>query len=329
MSPLVCSLSPNGRGENVSDSRCGKRLPVLIAAPGGGLGHLVRACAVSTELAQLGVQSRVATHSPYAHGLSRLTRCVIDFIPAARWKQAIPRFCEHLKPHLVVLDTFPWGIRGEWARSMTHGDRMILMARRLNVPAYLRAASLEWGAETRVPRHVIAIEPLSPGYRELLEASGSRLYSLPGRIRPLVDGVLPRAPLRLEERLRKKATWLVVHSGPVAEVQQLIELARKDMGECDDGQIVTIVPEEAQYSGTLTCQFFPASRLYPYVHRVVTGAGYNCVAETAQWRPKHLCLPFPRRYDEQEERFRELSRDSAFDLENGVHQAAQYIASLL
>lgn len=327
--PLQPGASPDTGDEAGSTSRSRKRPPVLIAAPGGGLGHLVRAWAVSMQLAKLGVASKVVTHSRYAQGFSRLTGCPVDFIPASRWKQAIPAYCEDTKPDLVVLDTFPWGVRGEWAHPRSRHRRFALLARRLNVPAYLGAAGLEWDAKSPVLRQVIACEPLSPAYRERLEASATHLNALPGRIRPLVDELPWKVPPRLEERLQQQTTWLVVHSGPVDEVGRLMHLARNDMESHGTGQIMAIVPEETSYPGASTLQFFPASLLYPLVHRVVTAAGYNCIAETASWSAKHLCLPCSRRYDEQEERLREVRMDPGVELENGVFQAARSIASLL
>lgn len=318
---------PEKRGG--STSRFSKRLPVLIAAPGAGLGHLVRAWAVSSELSKLGISSKVVTHSIYAQGFFRLTGCAIDFIPASRWKQTIAAYCEHEKPDLVVLDTFPWGIRGEWAHAVAHRSRIVLLARRLNVPAYLHAAGLDWIASSSVLQHVIACEPLSPAYKERLEASTSRMCSLPGRIRPVTDGLPWRAPPQLVKRLQQKPTWLVVHSGSAQEVGRLAALAQEDMKRCGDGQIIAILPEEAHYPGVSTIQLFPAALLYPHAHRIVTAAGYNCVAETAPWRAKHLCLSFSRRYDEQEERLREVRMDSSVDQDNGVFQAARCIASLL
>lgn len=303
--------------------------PVLFAAPGGGLGHLVRACAVSVELAKLGLRSRIVTHSIYARGLRQATGCTIDFIPGLQWKRAVRRYVDHAKPRLVVLDTFPWGIRAEWADSAPMPCRFVLLARRLNVPAYLEAAGLQWNAGSPFLRHAIVCEPLSRAYRKLLDASGSELHVLPGRIRLTPDDDSSRVSPRMMEMLRKKPTWLVVHSGPREEVQRLVELAGSDMAEQGDGQIVAVLPREEDYPGVFSFQFFPASILYPHVHRVVTGAGYNCIAETGPWRRKHLSRAFVRRYDEQEERLRGVYQEPISSPENGARCAARYIASLL
>jgi hypothetical protein len=135
--------------------------------------------------------------------------------------------------------------------------------------------------------------------------------------------------LRLLEKLREKPTWLVVHSGPPEEVEQLVHLAREDMLPGDDGQIVAVVPQGTAHPEVSSYRFFPASLLHPHVHRLVTGAGYNCIAEACLCREKHLCHAFSRRYDEQNERLRELFLNPAPSTENGAPAAARWIASLL
>ena len=82
---------------------------LLYVAAGAGLGHLTRACAVALHLARRSVPTRILTHSLHAERLRRLTGCEIEFLPAARWAADAPRRALELRPHLVALDTFPWG----------------------------------------------------------------------------------------------------------------------------------------------------------------------------------------------------------------------------
>jgi len=218
--------------------------------------------------------------------------------------------------------------------------RFVLLARRLNVPAYLEAAGITEKGAGHFPRHTIVCEPPGRAWCELIEASGSDLYELPGRISLSPDSVSYGIPAGLTEALSKQSTWLggvlhrrptwlVVHSGPREEIETLVEMAKTDIAGCKDGRIVAIVPREEEYPGVASYRFFPASLLYPYVHRIVTGAGYNCIAETGPWREKHLCRAFPRRYDEQEERLAELLQTPVPDFVNGAPFAARHIASLL
>lgn len=303
--------------------------PVCFIAPGAGLGHLVRVCAVAMELTKLGVPSRIMTHSVHARMIQAATGCAIEWIPARNWRGLIPGVLANARPRLAVVDTFPWGIRGEWAEGGPWPCRFVLLARRLNVPAYLQASRLTWNAASPLLRHVIVCEPLGRGYRELLETSGSELHTLPGRIRLPWEDCSAQAPARLLAKLSRKRTWLVVHSGPPEEIDQLIELARSDMGGEKEGQIIAVVPHEGAPPAWETHRVFPAACLIPYAHRVVTGAGYNCVAEAGPFRNIHRCLPFPRRYDQQAARLREFSAAGALHAESGALAAARSIAALL
>src|SRR5512139_2346896 len=97
------------------------KYPILISAPGAGLGHLTRACSLSLYLAELGLRSTVVTDSIYAGGLEALTGCPIDFIPTAHWKRDLPEYVRYWGGSLVVLDTFPFGLKGEWAKGYIPG----------------------------------------------------------------------------------------------------------------------------------------------------------------------------------------------------------------
>lgn len=321
-------------GSTQGGSRTGGRprrdaAPVCFIAPGAGLGHLVRVCAVAMELTKLGVPSRIMTHSVHARMVRAVTGCEMDRIPARDWRQRIPRVLANARPRLAVVDTFPWGIRGEWAEGGPWPCRFVLLARRLNVPAYLQASRLTWNAASPLLRHVIACEPLGRGYRELLEASGSELHTLPGRIRLPWEECSFQAPTRLLMELGRKRTWLVVHSGPPEEIGQLIELARSDMAGEPEGQIIAVVPREGAPPAWETRRVFPAACLMPHAYRLVTGAGYNCIAETGPFRDIHRCLPFPRRYDQQAARLREVPAGASSQSENAASAAARSIASLL
>ncbi|MEW6126397.1 MAG: hypothetical protein AB1757_04975 [Acidobacteriota bacterium] len=45
--------------------------------------------------------------------------------------------------------------------------------------------------------------------------------------------------------------------------------------------------------------FYPASALFPFVHRIITAAGFNAMRQTENYREKHRFLPFARRFDNQ------------------------------
>ena len=85
---------------------------VVYVAAGAGLGHVVRAAAVCIALAQKGLNARILTHSRYAQWLSRLIEIPVDIIASRDWVKQAAEFALGNKPDLLVLDTFPWGLRG-------------------------------------------------------------------------------------------------------------------------------------------------------------------------------------------------------------------------
>lgn len=294
---------------------------LLIVAPGAGLGHLTRACAVARQLARLGVDTRILSHSPYAAGLQRLTGCAIDFIPASRWVSEAPLRACALQPGLVVLDTFPWGLRGEW-RGVA-GLRFVTLARRLNVNAYEEAMQAAWEPASPTLARIIACESLAAEYGALLERSRGAIYTLPGRIRFPAEEVPTPVPRQLAEILARGRTCLVIHSGPVPECELLLRHAQQQLSLGGGHELAVIAPQPIP--GQVTFEYFPAARLYPAACRIVTAGGYNSVAELASYPQKRLCLALPRRYDDQSGRLADAATDEA----DGAPAAALVLRDLL
>jgi hypothetical protein len=390
---------------------------ILYVAAGAGMGHLVRAGAVCVALRDEGIRGRIVTHSRYAEILRRITGLTIDEIPSQRWTQEVVPFARALSPRLVVLDTFPWGLRGEWVGCEVAGLRFAIIARGLNISSYLEAADLKlegsvhhfinaiarssslsqarrsgchcWLAQQccaqgtagqassgthagsrdsatgiapiegiasrrmtgkmRAPlnsqeqglqeRHridateylalhdtkVIVPEPLNEDYLSLLQASGAELHALHGRIRFPAEAFPAPVPAALERLLDGGKLWLVVHSGPDKEVRDLVSRARAEIAAHGSGKVAAVVPRPVNGLSCPVFSYFPAARLYGRAYRVLTGAGYNSVAEMARWKHKHVCIPFPRRYDDQEGRVREIPEQTG----DGAAEAARILASWL
>ncbi|MEW5725520.1 MAG: hypothetical protein AB1896_20600 [Thermodesulfobacteriota bacterium] len=273
-------------------------MTILFAAPGAGLGHLVRASAVGLALERLALKTRIVTNSPYAAGLGRLTGLTVDHLPSRRWPAQVRAYAAALKPTLVVLDAFPFGLRGEW-RDPPPGLRFALLARRLKVRAYLEAAGVEWDPAAPTLERIIQIEPLGEDLLGLLALRGTDPRTLTGRIRfPAGDFPTP-VPGGLAEVLDSGRAWLVVHSGPEKEVRRLWDLAAADLEKNGGGRLAAILPRETDGIPGPVFEYFPAARLYNRAFRVITGAGYNSLAEAALEPEKHLLCPFTRRYDDQ------------------------------
>jgi hypothetical protein len=274
--------------------------PVLIAAPGAGLGHLVRSCAVALRLAERGLAARIVTNSPYAEGLARLTGCAIDRLPDRPWREQAPAYAAHLRPRLIVLDCFPLGVRGEWKDVGPPPAGFVYLARRIQFAKYLSALNLTWDPRASTLERVILAEPLAPDHAALLDPD--RTFTLPGRIRLPESVAGPPVPPELSGLLATGRLWLIVHSGPERETRSLIARARAEMERLGPGELAVISARPIHEPGVFWFEYFPAARLFPRAFRVVSGAGYNLMAEMAPFPDRHLAVPFARKYDDQASR---------------------------
>ena len=106
----------------------------------------------------------------------------------------------------------------------------------------------------------------------------------------------------------KDPVWLVVHSGPAAEVRALIEYASIKATNTAP-RFVVVSPRALDLPAGVTCMAHPrAWELFPHAERIVTACGFNSMLEAAPWRAKHLYLPLERRFDDQFQRAQRAGR---------------------
>jgi predicted glycosyltransferase len=115
----------------------------------------------------------------------------------------------------------------------------------------------------------------------------------------------------------------VVHSGPIEELRQLIAIAREGMAPGDD--LAAITPWVAHETGCPCFEYYPAANIVECAARVISGAGYNIIADMMYRRGRHIAIPFPRRYDDQHGRLSSLLESPR----DGTSEAAEAIARLL
>jgi hypothetical protein len=252
---------------------------IAYYALGSGLGHLNRGLAVCLALRELGHDARLLSNSPFGRGVAGLARCpIVGLAP-----EAVEEYLARSAPAVVVMDTFAQGLRGERPR----GRAMVHVARRLREPV----AVVGFDA-------VIQAEPLAAEQEALLPGDTVRL---PGPIR-LEPG---RVATPVPQELDRDGLHLVVHSGPSAEVAQLVALA----------------PEPR---AVVNLNYYPACNVMARAAHVYSGAGYNMMADMLG-RANHTAVPFPRRFDDQAARLRGFFTEPI----DGTALAARTIASLL
>jgi hypothetical protein len=218
---------------------------ILYYAAGGGLGHLTRARAL---LHTLGLKDRVAllTASPFARDRRVVGDAEIIEIPQtfngnlAAYQAWLRERLEDYQPAEIFLDSFPAGLVGEFCDfRFPEGTRLFHLARLLNWKSYARMLH---GALPEFARTYV-LEPLDAQHQAWLEDHSSewlglRLTDPPQELtdevkqaairvlRPSVSELLvrhPQAPDRASGR--RRPLWLVVHSGPQSEIDELIAYA--------------------------------------------------------------------------------------------------------
>jgi hypothetical protein len=260
---------------------------ILYYAIGGGLGHLVRARAV---LHTLGLEEDAAllTASPFADDPR-----VVGPLPVIRVPDALDRDRARLRrwlgdlvaaerPDRLIVDAFPAGVLGELGPLDVPVDHV---ARLLRWPKYARRLD---GPLPRIETTYV-VEPLHGDHGSALRAASERMAPV-----GLVD---PPAPARDDAA----GAALVVHSGPDAEVDALVALAR------GTGHRVLVARP-----GGGDLDVHPAATLFDGAAAIVTGAGFNAMRQAAPYRERHRFIAFPRPLDDQRARAQLAAAGSAW-----------------
>jgi hypothetical protein len=264
---------------------------IVCYAQGGGLGHLtrIRAYLHTRELRDEPVT--ILTGSPFAGDPRILAGHRVLSAPAGLDRDGLTRWIGRtlaaLRPRELVVDAFPAGLSGELsAAAVPAGTRVVHLARLLRWDAYrpLLSADPLGFAETWL------VEPVGGAHRAYLESVSSAVAPL-----TLVDPPEPAVPV-------EPGGWLIVHSGPVAEISELIAYAL-DVAALEGARpgftLVSPLRPEVLPPGMAHRDVYPAWPLFAGAERIITAAGCNAVRQLARWPERHRMLPFPRRFDDQ------------------------------
>lgn len=273
---------------------------LLYYAIGGGLGHLVRARAFLHTLG-LGTDAIVLTASAHARdarvaaGLELLLAPAELQDDAARLRDWLADAIERLAIDRVCVDAFPAGILGELCDfTPPRAVEWWHVARLLRWDAY---APLVRGIPP-CPARAFRLEPLHAAHEAFLEAHCARIEEL-----ELIDEPsTASSPVSSETPY-----WLVVHSGPASEVEELIAYAdelRTTERSMAPLWIASLDPPARLPAHARLVNAFPAQAWFAGAERIVSAAGFNLMRQTRAFRAKQSVLPLPRRYDDQFERAR-------------------------
>lgn len=264
---------------------------IAVYAMGGGLGHLARARCVLQALGCASADAAILSASPLACG----SECGPNIVAVPRrlahsraeFGAWLKKMLRALAPAAVVVDAFPLGIIGELA------DPRVLP----EVPLYHVARLLKWNvyrdAFAGTPRKYQAsyvVEALAAEHGKFLAENSERVLPLE---------LSPYRKSRTENPFGKNPAWLIVHSGPAAEVRALIEFASRQTKNTAP-RFVVVSPRAIDLPAGVERIAHPrAWELFPHAERIVTACGFNSMREAAPWRAKHLFLPLERRFDDQ------------------------------
>lgn len=268
---------------------------ILYYAMGGGLGHLTRAVAFLDTLS-VAKEALVVTSSSFADD-PRVIGSLRTLRPPPALEDDTAAFGDWIrstiateKPERVVVDSFPAGLLGELS-GLTPDGRYELwhVARLLKWPAYAKRIGdaglpeydVIWETEPLHADHEAALRPLARDVRHVQLSDPEPLIGV-----PTIDG----------------RHWLVVHSGPPDEVEDLLRYAiEMRQHEGTDVRIVLVSAVRPPVSApSLTMiDVYPAWPLFERAERIVTAAGFNVMRQTAPFRSRHRFVPFPRALDDQ------------------------------
>ncbi|MDX1905846.1 MAG: hypothetical protein SF053_02360 [Bacteroidia bacterium] len=265
---------------------------ILYYAIGSGLGHLTRAQACVHTLALRDV--RVLTNSL----LSRQVFPPRDRIlvpESVQTAEAFPDWIRHLMETVpveaVYMDAFPAGMQGEML--FPPGIPLYYIARRLRWQQY--AALLD---KTEIHFDcTYETEGLEADHQYWIQAHSHTCQPL--TLHYPDPGVTPAMQAWLHSTCAPR--WLVVHSGPEAEVETLVSIAQEQAMRFDPAPAILVCTPGVPLTDdpVQVEDWYPAWPLFPYVDRIFTACGYNVMQQTLPWRDKHYWVPFERPLDDQ------------------------------
>jgi predicted glycosyltransferase len=229
---------------------------IVYYAAGGGLGHITRARRV---LDVLQIDDAVIVASVPAD--ERVTG-----------RYPVVSSLDGLAPERIIADAFPLGLFGELAD--------------VGVPMDYVARLLKWDEYRRCVPYPLPTFGTTYLVEEVNhEVPCERIVEL---TLPRRDGAVPAV------ETTALPYWLVVHSGPEAEVRELIAYAEELQRIENDKSEIVVVSQCG-----IGLDLIPASSLFAGAAKIVSAAGFNVMLETEPYRDKHHAVPMPRRFDDQ------------------------------
>lgn len=275
------------------------RYPVAFYAMGSGLGHLSRIYAFIHTFQLHMDKCVIITNSLFTYQVfPQKTKKIIFPVSVDSEPQTIQKQLHYLlgseKIKSVFLDVFPRGICGEWNGFSKRDIDFYYLGRLLKWTNYLEyaTASQPFG----MFKKAFFFEKTEPLHYQFICSDSQE-------ITPIISLKYPAPSASCNYSLLLPNEFLLVaHSGPVQEVQLLIEHAY-DIAKAEklNARIVvfTQVARELLPENIIVKYIYPVFPLFPAAKKIVTACGFNTMEQTNQYRHKHVFIPFERRFDHQ------------------------------
>lgn len=260
------------------------------------MGHLTRTLAIADRLGDMASSMRILSSSRLSALAMASSRHTIDYfeedklLSRENYYRSLSDYIDAHRFRLMILDTFPFGIVGEWL-TLARDVPKLLIARSLRWDRYRDVINMNknetWG---QYPLRSLVIEPLAADYEAALKEHGEAAYLKEPILQDRIDQHENAGSTDLVNRCA------VIHSGDETECDSLLDYAGKLFKE-----INISVPIDTIFPGQ---KIYPAHVLLSSYAYIVSGAGYNMAALASQAGSprRHYLFPFPRKFDDQHAR---------------------------
>jgi hypothetical protein len=272
----------------------------LLYALGGGMGHLTRAMALGRAARQRGHRVEVVTNSPFAPGLAletelgegRVHRLGAELDKHAV-RESIERLLDHVRPEVLVVDTFPRGLGGELAPLLPGLRATKVLVHRDLHPEYVERFGLARFVDT-FDRLLVPGEPAPLAHHPRAVSTPPWLVRDAGE---LLD--VPTARRRLEvpeaEAVPVVAVLACGRPEEVAECTGLAAMLQRELGT--HAAVRLLAPDAPP-------RLWPALAVMRGIEVLVGAGGYNTVQEARATGTPLVAFARPRLYDRQALRLR-------------------------
>jgi hypothetical protein len=343
-------------GPRESALRAAEAVPsggIFYYALGGGMGHLMRAHALSRAFSRIDSRPFVALTNARFDGPDVPVRLQLEGRPeAVELTLLLRELLAALRPSVFVVDAFPAGILGELELLLgSHSCRKMAVLRRLD-PAWVT----RWELSRLLPSAYDAVALIEPGARFAGYPDGVwTVETAPVLARDASELLLPDEARAALGQAGEAPLVLAAITGDTAGDYGILRAAETHLREaCGDEaglRLAAPLPPVGQEERTLF--HVPLMELLTGVDLVIGPCGYNLAHETAALGVPAVFLPQRRTYDDQRgraegrlvarsgEELEALMREvlseprgraeirGAPQFENGAEEVARLIASTL